>query len=57
MTLADLWQYIKKGNVLLVETDGVQIPAFETHKYMSRYVDSIRSMENRTYVYLKNQES
>lgn len=54
MTLADLWKYIKGANVLLVETDGIQVPAFETHKYMSRYVDSIRSLDNRTYVYLKN---
>ena len=54
MTVADLWKYIKGSSVLLVETDGLQIPAFDTHKYMSRMVDSIRSMDGRTYVYLKN---
>jgi hypothetical protein len=56
MTLADLWKYIKGSNVLLVETNGIQVPAFETHKYMKRFVDSIRSLEGRTYVYLKNEE-
>lgn len=55
MTLADLWKYIKGNNVLLVEPNGIQIPAFETHKYMKRFVDSIRSLEGRTYVYLKNE--
>lgn len=53
MTLADLWKYVKDTNVLLVETDGIQIPAFETHKYMSRLVSSIRSLESRTYICLK----
>ena len=55
MTLADLWKYIKGNNVWLVEPTGIQIPAFETHKYMKRFVDSIRSLEGRTYVYLKNE--
>lgn len=55
MTLADLWKYIKGNNVLLVETNGIQVPAFETHKYMKRFVDNIRSSEGHTYVYLKNE--
>jgi len=52
MTLADLWKYIKGESILLVEPDGTRIPAYENHKYMGRFVNSISSIDDTTFVYL-----
>jgi hypothetical protein len=52
MTLADLWKYIKGDDILLVEPDGTRIPAYNNHKYMGRTVNTIRSLDNTTLVYL-----
>lgn len=52
MTLADLWKYIKGDTILLIETNGANIPAYETHKYMNRLVQRITSIDNATYIYL-----
>ena len=52
MTLADLWKYIKGDKILLIETNGTNIPAYENHKYMNRLVNRITSIDNSTYIYL-----